>query len=57
MDDLGEVFIKAIEKQLYYTDNLDDLSPKFRKMANDYLYEKIEDWLTIYKPKSALKNL
>lgn len=57
MDELGEVFIKAIEKQLYYTDNLDDLSPKFRKMANDYLYEKIEDWLTIYKPKPAKTNL
>lgn len=57
MDELGEVFIKAIEKQLYYTDNLDDLTPKFKKMANDYLYEKIEDWLTIYKPKPAKNNL
>jgi hypothetical protein len=57
MDNLGEVFIKAIEKQLYYTDNLDDLSPKFRKMANDYLYEKIEDWISIYNPLAIKNNL
>lgn len=57
MNDLSNVFIKTIEKQIYYSDNYDNLTKTFRKMANDYLYEKIEDWITMYKPIKINNNL
>jgi 23S rRNA U2552 (ribose-2'-O)-methylase RlmE/FtsJ len=47
---LADNYIYTIERNIYYLDNFDKLTPQFLKLMKDYYNEKNQDWLDKYKP-------
>ena len=47
---LADNYIYAIERNIYYLDNFENLTPEFIKLMKDYYDEKNQDWLDKYKP-------
>lgn len=48
---LADNYCYTIERNIYYLDNYEHITPEFMKMMRDYYDEKNEDWLDQYKPK------
>ena len=48
---LADNYIYTIERNIYYLDNFEKLTPEFMKLMKDYYDEKNQDWLDKYKPK------
>ena len=48
---LADNYCYTIERNIYYLDNYEHITPEFSKMARDYYDEKNRDWLDKYKPK------
>jgi hypothetical protein len=47
---LADNYIYTIERNIYYLDNFEKLTPDFIKLMKDYYDEKNQDWLDKYKP-------
>lgn len=47
---LADNYIYTIERNIYYLDNFDDMSPEFIKLMKKYYDEKNQDWIDKYKP-------
>jgi hypothetical protein len=47
---LADNYIYSIERNIYYLDNFEKLTPQFLKLMKDYYNEKNQDWLDKYKP-------
>lgn len=47
---LADNYIYTIERNIYYLDNFEKLTPEFIKLMKDYYDEKNQDWLDKYKP-------
>ena len=47
---LVENYCYTIERNIYYLDNYEKITPEFAKMLKDYYDEKNHDWLDKYKP-------
>ena len=47
---LAENYCYTIERNIYYLDNYEKITPEFVKMLKDYYDEKNHDWLDKYKP-------
>jgi len=41
----------TIERNIYYLDNYEDITPEFARMARDYYDEKNQDWIDKYQPQ------
>jgi hypothetical protein len=50
-NNLADNYIYTIERNIYYLDNFDKLTPQFLKLMKDYYNEKNQDWLDKYKPQ------
>ena len=48
---LSENYCYTIERNIYYLDNYEHITPQFAKMLKDYYNEKNHDWIDKYKPK------
>lgn len=48
---LADNYCYTIERNIYYLDNYEHITPEFRKLARDYYDEKNHDWLDRYQPK------
>ncbi len=48
---LADNYCYTIERNIYYLDNYENITPEFAQMARDYYDEKNQDWLDKYKPK------
>jgi hypothetical protein len=48
---LADNYCYTIERNIYYLDNYEHITPEFSKMARDYYDEKNRDWIDKYKPK------
>ena len=49
--ELADNYCYTIERNIYYLDNLEHITPEFKKMAKDYYDEKNHDWLDKYQPR------
>jgi hypothetical protein len=47
---LSENYCYTIERNIYYLDNYENITPQFAKMLKDYYNEKNHDWIDKYKP-------
>ena len=48
---LADNYCYTIERNIYYLDNYEHITPEVRRMTRDYYDEKNRDWLDKYKPK------
>jgi hypothetical protein len=48
---LADNYCYTIERNIYYLDNYEHITPEFARMAKDYYDEKNQDWLDKYKPR------
>ena len=48
---LADNYCYTIERNIYYLDNYEHITPEFQHMARDYYDEKNRDWLDKYNPK------
>ena len=48
---LADNYCYTIERNIYYLDNYEHITPEFTKMMRDYYDEKNQDWLDKYKLK------
>jgi len=54
---LADNYIYAIERNIYYLDNFEKMTPDFLKLVKDYYDEKNQDWLDKYKPRRMESDL
>lgn len=47
---LADNYVYTIERNVYYLDNYENLTPEFFKLMVDYYDEKNHDWIEKYKP-------
>jgi len=52
---LADNFVYTIERQIYFVDNSDVITPDFIKLFYDYYNEKNKDWLDKYNPQLLVK--
>jgi hypothetical protein len=48
---MADNYIYTIERNIYYLDNFEKMTPDFLKLMKDYYDEKNQDWLDKYKPR------
>jgi cap2 methyltransferase len=48
---MADNYIYTIERNIYYLDNFEKMTPDFLKLMKDYYNEKNQDWLEKYKPR------
>ena len=51
-NELADKFVYTIERNIYYLDNFDKLTPEFMKLMKTYYDEKNHDWIQKYKPRA-----
>ena len=54
---LAENYVYTIERNIYYLDNYETLTPEFFKLMRDYYYEKNHDWIEKYRPLPSRGHL
>jgi hypothetical protein len=54
---LADNYIYAIERNIYYLDNFENMTPQFMKLMKDYYDEKNQDWIDKYNPKRMESNV
>ena len=48
---LADNYCYTIERNIYYLDNYEHITPEFARMARDYYDEKNHDWIDKYQPR------
>jgi hypothetical protein len=48
---LADNYIYTIERNIYYLDNFENMTPEFIKLMKDYYDEKNQDWIDKYNPR------
>ena len=52
---LADNFVYTIERQIYFVDNSEMITPDFINLFYDYYNEKNKDWIDKYKPQLLVK--